>query len=87
MTLPPFKAALRRDGAAFQMARGPWRSGWLPIERLANWTRFYADLRDRKGVPADPKTKTPAKPGPYHDVYAPCVDALEALARKVKEAA
>lgn len=82
-----FKAALRRDGTAFQMAQGPWRSGWLSIDKLPDWIRFYAYLRDRKSTPADPKTKTPAKPGPYHAIYAPCVEALEALARKLKEAA
>lgn len=87
MTLPPFKATLRRDGAAFQMARGAWRSGWLSIDTLPGWVKLYTDLRDRKSVPADPKTKAPAKPGPYHDAFAPCVDALQALARKVKEAA
>jgi len=85
--LAPFKVVLRRDNGAFLMARGAWRGPWHPIEDLPRWTRLYINLRDRKGVPADPKTRTKAQPGPYHDTYAECVVALEEAARKIKGAA
>lgn len=85
--LKPFKAILHRDGARFLMARGAWRSGWMPIADLPKWIRFYRSLRDRKAVPADTKARTLARPGPYHHHYAPCVEALEALQQQAMEKA
>jgi hypothetical protein len=85
MTVAP-KVALHRDKTRFVIAGRMWRSTWIPIEELPEWIAFYRRLRDRHGTPADPKTGAPAKPGRYHDHYAPAVDALEALQRRIKEA-
>lgn len=74
----PFRAILHRDGQQFLMSRGTWRSPWVPVASLSNWIQLYRRLRDRNA----PKS---GGPGPYHIHHAPCVDALEALQRKLKE--
>lgn len=84
--LRPFKAALNRDGSSFMMARGAWRSGWRPVEALPGAIDLYRGLRDRGATPANPNTRALGFTGPYHDCYAPCVEALEALQRKINGA-
>lgn len=83
--LPAPMAALNRDGTRFVMARGAWRSSWMPIAMLPEQIKLYENLRDRGGETADPKTRRPAKPGPRAAVYAPWVEALRAIERKLKE--
>lgn len=76
----PFRAILHRDGTQFLMARGTWRSGWIPVESLPSWIKLYRGLRDRDGPKA-------GGPGPYAQHHAPCVTALEDLQNKLKETA
>lgn len=85
MELAPFKVAIHRSGESFFMARGAWRSEWRPINRLPETIAFYAALRDRNSTPADPKHRTPAQPGPYAEIYAPCVTALEQAQAKIRK--
>lgn len=74
-----FTAALSRDGTLFLMQTGRWRSGWTQISELDAWIALYRGLRDRL-------SSTNGR-GRYHDIYAPAVTALEAIKKKLKEAA
>lgn len=75
--LAEFAAVLSRDKSQFLMQRGRWRSGWTPIGQLPDWIRIYRGLRDRRDHPPHQ--------GPYHEIYAPAVAALEAIQAKLKE--
>lgn len=78
------RAWLTEDGTRFVMERGAW-SMEAPVDDLRHQTAFYRDLRDRK-APRDKQGRVTA-PGPYHAIYQPNVEALEAIARQLREVA
>lgn len=82
MAQASFKAILTRDGKRIVMARGAWRQT-VGVDDLPGQLRLYRGLRDRN-APVDKRGK-PAGHGPYHQIYAPNVEALEAVERKLKE--
>lgn len=71
-----FRAIITRDGKSILMAKGEWRQT-VPVSDLPNQLALYRGLRDRGAAQG--------KPGPQHAIYAPNVEALEAVQRKLKE--
>lgn len=62
---------LSADGESFTIRMTRW-SDTLPIDRLDAQIKFYTGLRDRKS-------------GQYAETYAPTVEALEKLKRRIAQ--
>lgn len=72
----PAEAILSADRQTFFLRSGDW-SRTFPVSQLGAQLAFYRGLWARGGKDG--------QPGPYARFYQPCRDALEALARELRE--